>query len=74
MDAHRVAMNLQLRHGSEVLLRTDFSLGQDGRVILGGPSYRDGVLLIWVGAHHADGARGHGAQGVRPTVAQGEMR
>ncbi len=48
-----VALHLALLRGRRVLVKTDFVLGRQGRVFLGGPTLEDGVLLIWVEAREA---------------------
>lgn len=47
----RVALGVELRRGAAVLMDSSVTLGQDGRVLLGGPAHEDGVLLVWIGAH-----------------------
>ena len=48
--AEQVALNLSLHHGDRTLVDTDFTVGNDGTVFLGGPRHENGVLIIWVGA------------------------
>jgi hypothetical protein len=46
----RVALNVALLNDRHVLMRTDLSLGKRGTIMVGGPRYEDGVLIIWIGA------------------------
>lgn len=46
----RVALNVALMKGRHELLRTDLTLGKRGTIMVGGPRYENGVLIIWIGA------------------------
>ena len=46
----RVALQVELRHADKRLMESVVTLGQQGRVVLGGQSHKGGVLLVWVGA------------------------
>jgi hypothetical protein len=49
----RVALRVELRQSEKILMDTILTLGDQGRVVLGGPGHDGGVLLIWVGARVA---------------------
>lgn len=49
----RVALQVELRQGEKILMNTLLTLGDRGRVVLGGPGLNGGVLLISVGARVA---------------------
>lgn len=46
----RVALNVALMKGRHELVRTDLTLGKRGTIMVGGPRYENGVLIIWIGA------------------------
>jgi len=46
----RVALNVALMKGRHELLRTDLTLGKRGTIMVGGPRFENGVLIIWIGA------------------------
>lgn len=46
----RVSLNLALMKDRHTLMRTDLTLGKRGTIMVGGPRYEDGVLIIWIGA------------------------
>lgn len=46
----RVSLNVALVKDRHVLMRTDLTLGKRGTIMVGGPRYEDGVLIIWIGA------------------------
>ncbi|MEW6268560.1 MAG: hypothetical protein AB1689_04590 [Thermodesulfobacteriota bacterium] len=46
----RVSLNLALMKDSHVLMNTDLTLGKRGLIMVGGPRYENGVLIIWIGA------------------------
>jgi hypothetical protein len=48
--ADGVSLNVRLLKNSHVLMDTDFTLGNRGTIMVGGPRYEDGVLIIWIGA------------------------
>lgn len=54
----QVALGVELRRGSEVLMDSSVTLGQEGRVLLGGQPHEHGVLLVWIGARVGDGRTG----------------
>lgn len=49
-DGGRVALNVALLKQSHVLMNTDLTLGDRGLIMVGGPRYENGVLIIWIGA------------------------
>jgi hypothetical protein len=49
----RVALNVALTKDRHVLMRTDLTLGRRGTIMVGGPRYENGVLIIWIGARRA---------------------
>ena len=53
-----VALQVALMEGEDVLMNSDVTLGHDGKVLVGGPGYEGGVLIIWIGAHVAEGEGG----------------
>lgn len=55
----RVSLNLALMKDRHTLMRTDLTLGKRGTIMVGGPRYEDGVLIIWIGARRM-GAAGAG--------------
>ncbi|HEY8517791.1 MAG TPA: hypothetical protein VIS07_19960 [Candidatus Binatia bacterium] len=46
----RVSLNLALMKDSHVLMNTDLTLGKRGLIMVGGPRYENGTLIIWIGA------------------------
>jgi len=52
----RVALNVALVKDRHVLMRTDLTLGKRGTIMVGGPRYEDGVLIIWIGAKRTSSA------------------
>ena len=62
----RVALNVALMKGRHELLRTDLTLGKRGTIMVGGPRYENGVLIIWIGAKRMSpgGATGAGTTAV----------
>ncbi len=46
----RVSLNVALMKDRHTLMRTDLTLGKRGTIMVGGPRYEDGVLIIWIGA------------------------
>ncbi|MBM4266664.1 MAG: hypothetical protein FJ144_08645 [Deltaproteobacteria bacterium] len=54
-----VALQVALVQGEQVLMNSDLTLGQQGKVLVGGPGYEGGVLIIWIGAHVAEGQPGN---------------
>jgi hypothetical protein len=46
----RVSLNVALLKDSHVLMNTDLTLGKKGMIMVGGPRYENGVLIIWIGA------------------------
>ena len=46
----RVSLNVALVKDRHTLMRTDLTLGKRGTIMVGGPRYEDGVLIIWIGA------------------------
>jgi hypothetical protein len=56
----RVSLNLALMKDRHTLMRTDLTLGKRGTIMVGGPRYEDGVLIIWIGARRM-GAAGNPA-------------
>jgi hypothetical protein len=46
----RVSLSVALMKERHVLMRTDLTLGKRGTIMVGGPRYEDGVLIIWIGA------------------------
>lgn len=46
----RVSLNVALMKDRHVLMRTDLTLGKRGTIMVGGPRYENGVLIIWIGA------------------------
>lgn len=53
--AGRVSLNVVLMKNSHVLMNTDLSLGNRGMIMVGGPRYENGVLIIWIGARRTEG-------------------
>jgi hypothetical protein len=56
----RVSLNVALVKDRHVLMRTDLTLGKRGMIMVGGPRYENGVLIIWIGARRSN------APGVAP--------
>jgi hypothetical protein len=46
----RVALHMMLVEGSRPLVNTSLSLRNHGTFLVGGPNYKDGVLIIAIGA------------------------
>jgi hypothetical protein len=46
----RVSLNLMFMQGVRRLFNTEVALKNNGTLLIGGPSYRDGVLIIAIGA------------------------
>jgi hypothetical protein len=46
----RVSLNLVFVQGFHSLFNTQLSLRNDGTVLVGGPTYKDGVLIVAIGA------------------------
>lgn len=46
----RVSLNLVFVQGLHSLFNTQLSLRNDGTVLVGGPTYKDGVLIVAIGA------------------------
>ena len=46
----RVSLNLMLMQGMRRLFNSEVSLKNNGTLLIGGPRYRDGVLIIAIGA------------------------
>jgi hypothetical protein len=53
-----VSLRVNLVQGKEVLMNSDLILPRQGRVMVGGPAYQDGVLIIWLGARTAEAPGG----------------
>jgi len=51
----RVSLNVALMKDRHVLMRTDLTLGKRGTIMVGGPRYENGVLIIWIGAKRTNG-------------------
>ncbi len=45
-----VNLNVVIRSPDRVILNTDFRIANDGTVLVGGPRFRDGVLIIAIRA------------------------
>jgi hypothetical protein len=54
----RVSLNVALMKDSHVLMNTDLTLGKRGLIMVGGPRYENGVLIIWIGARRMPAAGG----------------
>ena len=52
----RVSLNVALMKDRHVIMRTDLTLGKRGTIMVGGPRYENGVLIIWIGAKRTNGA------------------
>lgn len=50
----RVSLNVALMKERHVLMRTDLTLGKRGTIMVGGPRYENGVLIIWIGARRTN--------------------
>jgi len=50
----RVSLNVALMKERRVLMRTDLTLGKRGTIMVGGPRYENGVLIIWIGARRTN--------------------
>ena len=50
LDSNQVELRVELLDKEVALLDTVLTLGQQGRVVLGGRNHQGGVLLVWVGA------------------------
>jgi len=46
----RVSLNVRLLQDSRLLINTDFTLRNQGTILVGGPRDEEGVLIIWIGA------------------------
>jgi hypothetical protein len=46
----RIALHMMLLDGSRPLINTSLSIRDHGTFLVGGPSYKDGVLIIAIGA------------------------
>jgi hypothetical protein len=46
----RLSLNVTLLQDSRLLIDTDFTLPNHGTIMVGGPRYQEGVLIIWIGA------------------------
>lgn len=53
----RVSLNVALMKDRHVLMRTDLTLGKRGTIMVGGPRFENGVLIIWIGAKRMSSAR-----------------
>lgn len=51
----RVSLNVALMKDRHVIMRTDLTLGKRGTIMVGGPRYENGVLIIWIGAKRTNG-------------------
>lgn len=47
----RVELRVELLEKEVMMVDTALTLGQKGRVVLGGRNHQGGVLLVWIGAH-----------------------
>lgn len=63
----RVSLNVALMKDRHVLMRTDLTLGKRGTIMVGGPRYENGVLIIWIGAKRMTQAE-QGKQGTGTTA------
>jgi hypothetical protein len=52
----RVSLNVALMKDRHVLMRTDLTLGKRGTIMVGGPRYENGVLIIWIAAKRTSSA------------------
>ena len=50
VDSNQVELRVELLENEVALLDTALTLGQQGRVVLGGRNHQGGVILVWVGA------------------------
>jgi hypothetical protein len=67
VDGNMIAMEVLLFQGERPMLTTDLKLPTKGRLIVGGPRYEEGALIITIGA---DMAPDTGAPGAVTTAAQ----
>jgi hypothetical protein len=51
VDGNMIAMELVLFEGARPMMTTDLKLKNNGRLIVGGPRYQDGMLIISIGAN-----------------------
>ena len=51
IDGNMIAMELVLFEGARPMMTTDLKLKNNGRLIVGGPRYQDGMLIISIGAN-----------------------
>ena len=50
VDSNQVELRVELLEKEVTMVDTALTLGQQGRVVLGGRNHQGGVLLVWVGA------------------------
>jgi hypothetical protein len=53
VDQNMIAMEVLLFQGEKPMLTTDLKLPNNGNLIVGGPHYRQGALIITIGANMA---------------------
>ena len=72
VDGNMIAMEVLLFQGEKPMLTTDLKLPNKGRLIVGGPHYEQGALIISIGADMAPdlAASGGGAPGAVTTAAE----
>ena len=54
IDGDMIAMELVLFEGARSIMTTDLKLKNNGRLIVGGPRYEQGMLIISIGANKID--------------------
>jgi len=54
IDGNMIAMELVLFEGARPMMTTDLKLKNNGRLIVGGPRYQDGMLIISIGANSVE--------------------
>lgn len=57
IDGDMIDMEVVLFDGAKPMLITDFKLHNGGTLLLGGPRYQNGMLIVTVGASATGGAR-----------------
>ena len=58
IDGNMIAMELVLFEGARPMMTTDLKLKNNGRLIVGGPRYEQGMLIISIGANTIDQTSG----------------